>query len=293
MSQNQSGSGCDETRIEVEDGSSFQLRLREPDSINPNTPLILCLPAMGVAARHYETLAQAISHAQMVAAIFELRGIASSSERASRNNRFGYHEILHYDLPKAIEFLRNRYPHNPLYLLGHSLGGQLGVLYLSIEPEAIAGFIGVATGSPYYKGWAFPHNLGICIMAVWMRLCAWMIGHFPGRRLGFAGRESRQLIKDWSYSVRTGNYRTQHDKGLFEARLSQLELPALFLTIEQDWLAPPKSSQNLAAKLSKAPVSHCHLTAADFCRDSLGHFLWMKEPDPIVSRVKQWLAEKP
>jgi len=64
--------------------------------------MILCVPAMGVAAKQYNLLLQS--------ACYDLRGNGNSSIRANRINNFGYAQLAEEDLPKAIECLLEYYP---------------------------------------------------------------------------------------------------------------------------------------------------------------------------------------
>jgi len=282
-------------KVSTSDGESYELRLSIPDSeITDNQlkrPILLCLPAMGVAARQYLTMAESCNQQDLICALFEFRGIDSSSVRASRAKDFGYLEILNIDLPAAIKLIREFYPNNPIYLFGHSLGGQLASLYASIHSDEITGLIGIATGSPYFKGWRFPYNLGIWSMSKLLPLTANVMGYFPGRKLGFGGRESGQLLKDWSYSVVTGKYRAKGLPEIFETQLTLLNKPVLFITVAQDILAPQSSTKNLGAKLNQCDVTYLHLQAEDFKQDSLGHFKWMKEPEPVAAKIKRWLKK--
>ena len=269
------------------DGVQHELTLSEPVE-GSTRPLIFCLPAMGVPARKYRLLAETIVKQGLACAIFELRGIESSSVRASRRENFGYHEMLNLDLPAAIELVRRYYPNNPIYLLGHSLGGQLGLLFMTDNPQQIKGLIGVATGLPYFKVWPFPQNVGLWTASKLMRVIATTVGHYPGRKLGFAGREARQVVSDWAYSVTTGNYRVDGAAKIIEARAAQR---AIILTIDQDILAPQHSARRLGEKLPESQVEYQHLIDSDFEGQSLGHFNWMKEPGPVVSRIVSWLGE--
>lgn len=271
------------------DGVKFNFQLCVSVT-TPSQPIILCLPAMGVPARKYQLLAETLFNNGLASAIFELRGIDTSSVRASRQQDFGYYEILNYDLPVAINKIRSIYPENPLYFLGHSLGGQLGFMYLSQNPEQIDGLIGVGTGTPYYKGWSFPQNLSLLLGSQfinWVSLC---LGYFPGRRFGFAGREARQLMRDWSHSIKTGHYKAKGSSVEFDRKAAMIEKKVLLITIEKDQFAPLQSTKNLGNKLKQSEVVYHHLTTKDFINDSIGHFKWMKEPNPIVQKIKSWLT---
>ncbi len=275
-------------RLVSSDGAEHDLYLSDVTD-DRQQPLFFCLPAMGVPARKYLPLAEAFKKNNCSVALFEWRGIESSSLRASRKNDFGYYEILTHDLPEALAKVREYFPDNPIYILGHSLGGQLGLLFMCQEQHQMEGMVGVATGTPYYKGWKFPYNVGLYISSKLMRWLASMIGHFPGRTVGFAGREAKRLIHDWSKTVSSGEYHVQGSPHHFETLCHQMHKRALMMTVDDDILAPIDSTKNLANKLSRSEVTFHHFQAADFPSNQSGHFNWMKEPEVIVKRIVEWL----
>ena len=59
---------------------------------------LLWLPALGVAARHYLPLAQALARRDTAVFLHEWRGHGSSSLRAGRGCDWGYRELLQLDL---------------------------------------------------------------------------------------------------------------------------------------------------------------------------------------------------
>ena len=278
--------------IVAADGVSFNLTLT-PQAEDSDLPVVLCLPAMGVPARKYMPLSEALHERGLSNALFEWRGIDSSSVRASRKLNFGYYELLHHDLSVAVDAVRQIYPNRPIYFLGHSLGGQLGLIYMTENPDKISGLIGVATGLPYYKAWPFPQDIGLWVASKLVRFVAACYGYYPGKRFGFAGREARQVMQDWAYSVIHGDYQINGSEAKIPASEVHQDLRALMITIDKDILAPVGSAKQLGDKLARSRVDYEHLVAKDFIGDSLGHFNWMKEPGPIVERVKHWfLFEK-
>jgi predicted alpha/beta hydrolase len=279
--------------IESTDGAQFQLQHTPlTDNISTQTPLMLCLPAMGVPARSYQPLAQKLQNKGLLVAIFEQRGLGTSNLRASRQTNFGYTETLQTDLPLVFQHLRTAFPKNPIYIVGHSLGGQLGLTYCGLNPGQVAGFVGIATGTPFYKIWSFPANISLLIASYLMRAIASLVGYFPGRRFGFGGREARQIINDWSYTVRTGNFKAKGLNRDIEACLAKLKLNALMLTFSQDILAPPSSSRALIEKIA-TPASFNHFTPPELPHHLLGHFNWMREPDLVVDSIITWLKKAP
>ena len=278
-------------RVSMDDGTHSRITLFTRDSTE-DAPVVLCMPAMGVPAEYYEPLAIAgASHGwHMITA--DLRGIGYSSVRASRKTQFGYHEMVTYDWPAIVSAARKRFPSSPLYLLGHSLGGQLSALYASVTPDTLHGLILVAACSVWYRGWSFPRNIGVLFMTQSIRGIARVLGYFPGRRLGFGGTESKKMIGDWARQALTGRYDVAHNAHHFESLLKNVTTPVLALSFASDVLAPYRAVDNLCTKMSRAAKIHLHLSAGDLgLRDGqLDHFQWAKNAEPIIGKISQWMC---
>lgn len=109
--------------VTTADGAYFELLCVQPD--RPWHQLLYWLPAMGVPARHYLPLAEALAERGIGVVIHEWRGIGSSDQRAARRSNWGYRELLLDDLPAGMAYVRSKWLDTPLYLAGHSLGGRL------------------------------------------------------------------------------------------------------------------------------------------------------------------------
>ena len=104
----------------AKDGTRATMRIFPAD--HANVPVVVCLPAMGVRCTYYNNFAQILSRAGFNVVTSDLRGIGSSSIRASRRCDFGYEEIISVDLPALIGAVQQRFPSSERLLLGHSLG---------------------------------------------------------------------------------------------------------------------------------------------------------------------------
>src|SRR5262249_51405398 len=144
---------------------------------------------MGVQARFYDPLGRALARHGLSAAVGELRGLGSSSVRASRREDFGYFDLLARDWPALRDTIRARWRHSPLFLLGHSLGGHLHSLWAAWHPDEIDGLILVASGSVDFRGWPAAQRPLILAGTQLASAIASLRGHFPGHRVGFGGRE--------------------------------------------------------------------------------------------------------
>ncbi|MEO7067373.1 MAG: alpha/beta fold hydrolase [Rhodanobacter sp.] len=246
------------------------------------------VPAMGVPARHYLPFAQALAAYGIAVALHEWRGIGSSKVRAGRRSNWGYRELLRSDFPAGMAALRAHQPEASCWLGGHSLGGQLSVLYAGLHPLELAGLVLVASGAPYWR--EFPHGGLIRACYGLAPLLANLCGYLPGRRMGFGGNEARAVIADWARSGRTGRYAASGMKQDLEAALAQLALPVLALRLQDDWFGPQASLDWLLGKMPNADCSKGVITSSDLDGKVADHFGWMTVPRVLAVRIAAWMA---
>lgn len=271
------------------DGARAATRVFRAD--NAAAPVVICLPAMGVRGRYYVDFAQALSRAGLHAITSDLRGIDSSSVRASRACDFGYKEILDLDMPPLLGAVRERFPANTRLLLGHSLGGQLSALYLSAHPDAAAGVIMIAACNVHYKGWPSPMRWRVLGMAVLLRTLGAALGYVPAGRLGFAGNEARTVVVDWSNNCFTGRYIIANSNHDYERSLKQMAKPVLAISFESDNLAPPRSVDNFLGKLAASRVTTRHFSRDHPGLEKARHFDWAKRPQVVVETIRTWVDQ--
>lgn len=271
------------------DGHQAALRARVPDGGNDG---LLFVPAMGVAARHYDALARALTAHGVAVAVHEWRGLGSSSLRARRGVDWGYRELLDVDLAASMDAACSGAPRVRWRLGGHSLGAQFAALLAAVDPRAHGIFV-VAGGAPYWR--AFPHVQKLVLRGIFgaMNGLGAMSGYFPGRRTGFAGNEARGVIRDWTFTGRHGHYRVPGLARDHEAALHACRLPVLALRFADDWYVPRASLEHLLAKLPRAQVERHELDRAALGGHKADHFGWMKHPGPVAEFVARWIAGRP
>lgn len=238
---------------------------------------------MGAAAKAYDLLLLGFAKEGQPALSFDLRGQGSSSLSPERGAGFGYREILDYDFPAVIDYVNQRY-NVPVFLLGHSLGGQLFTLYCGTRRKEIRALMLVTTCSVYYKGWDGAERIKVLFFSQLFSVVGSILGYFPGDRLGFGGRVSKGVIKDWAYQARTGRYEITDGSDDREVPLKDVNLPVLSISFEHDFLAPKKAVLNLLKKLPRANVTHRHHDDG-----KLDHFSWLKRPSAIVREILAYM----
>ncbi|QMU78050.1 alpha/beta fold hydrolase [Streptacidiphilus sp. PB12-B1b] len=274
--------------LRAPDGAAITVRaLARPDA---DAPVVLVLPAMGTAARHYTPLVRALHAAGLSVAVCDLRGHGESRPRPGRGVRFGYREIVEQDLPAVLDAVQAAFPQAPLLLLGHSLGGQLGMVHCGVFRPRLAGAVLVASGSAWYRCFGPRAGLRRLVHSQFAVLVSAVIGYWPGERLGFGGRESARLMRDWARQMRTGRYRAHGACADYERALAEVALPVLAVDVADDELAPPRAVDHLCGKMPAARVERWSYTVEQAGGRPLDHFRWIRHNRGLVAAITQWVS---
>lgn len=244
-------------------------------------PVVLVVPAMGMPAGYYGKLATALAEAGWSTAVMEQRGHEETGGRKPGwRHDFGYAELVD-DIGAAVDLIDA--DGTEVYLLGHSLGGQVGIAYAAQHPDRVAGLILVAAPSPYWRH----YGLAFLPLSQLMGLLARVVGHFPGQKVRFAGREARGVMTDWARLARTGRLATGRPRVDHGPALARLAVPALAISIEGDTLAPLTAVHKLAEMIPSADLDRVHLDA-----DGIDHFRWARRPETVLPAVTAWLRQR-
>lgn len=271
-------------RIESAHGHGFELIEVAPVKA---ARTMLLLPGMGISARHYIAFARCLAEGGTRVLIHEWRGNGSSSLRAGKGCDWGYRELVEQDLHAAVQAATES-AGSPVWLAGHSLGSQLACLAAAHQREATAGLILIAGGAPYARVFPWPMRLLLVILLRAFPITSGLVGHFPGKRLGFAGTEANGVMQDWSRTGITGRYDLDTLNFDAETGLARLALPVLTVRMEADWFVPDASLEWLLAKLPGCRIDR-RIVASHEQGVRADHFRWLESPGVTARRVTEWL----
>jgi predicted alpha/beta hydrolase len=113
-----------------------------------------------------------------------------------------------------------------------------------------------------------------------------LLGHFPGERIGFGGRQPRTLMQQWARFCREGRIELAIERCTdWRDRLQRLPQRVAALHVRGDRYAPRGSIAHL---LGEAGVDALP-DEADI-GGSPGHFGWLRDCDGIARQVVRFAA---
>jgi len=270
-----------EIPLSTDDGHRFNLIARIPVQAHSS---VLWLPALGVAAKHYIPLADALAANGVAVFLHEMRGNGSSNLRASRQTDWGYREILQIDIACSDAAIMVHSTAPTRIIGGHSIGAQFAACYLALHPQAFQALWLVASGSPYWRNFPAPKRYAFPFAYQFVPWIADLRGSLPGRRLGFGGDEARTLMRDWARVGLSNRYAAAGVDADLEAALARVEVDVRGVLLARDWFAPRRSMQAL---LDKLPRSRSTISTLDsiVLGARADHFAWMKQPQGVVDAL--------
>ncbi|MEV8312849.1 alpha/beta fold hydrolase [Streptomyces sp. NPDC059900] len=274
------------------DGARFPVRgLRGSEASPRPAPAVLILPAMGTPARYYRAFARQLHAEGLTALTVDMRGQGESTPRVTDPDAadHGYRTIVEQDLVAVIEAIRGELgPEPALYLLGHSMGGQLGLIHaaLGIGP-GVDGVALVASGSVWFRAYGPLRGPLLLIGELLTAATSTLLGRWPGTRLGFGGNQPKGVMRDWARQGRTGRYSSPGSPHDYEAALRTLDLPVLAVLVEGDTWAPAAALDHLVGKVPGARVTRRQYSAKE-AGARLDHFVWTRAGSALAKGVAAW-----
>ncbi len=251
----------------------------------PKTPpraVIVVAPALGVRASYYRTLCEGLRKAGFATAAVDLPGLGESPVRARRGVDWGYDDVIaHY--AEACRTIRALHPTTPLVLLGHSIGGQVGLMLSGTDVPGLAGVVIVASGCPWWQTWDGLEAWRIRAATWTCGALARTLGVFPGDKVGFGGRDAKTLIVQWAHAAQTGRYRLGTFDG--DALLARPGPPVLAIRVDGDAWVPERSMRLALDRMTARDVRAEVWKGAPYGGN---HNRWPSGPAHVIQRVSSF-----
>lgn len=235
---------------------------------------------MAVGSWFYGPLSAAFEAQGWEARVLPRQGFEADGPKASPDHDWSYADETAV-LEQAIVESRTQDPDRPVVIVGHSLGGHLGVAAQLGESPADALII-IGTASPHYRHYGL-RSLGLLAMGAAVGPAAKFSGYL--RKPFFGAPGAKTLMTEWANIIITGDM--PYDLS------SKVTSPALSIHLQGDSLSV-KSAVRMFERNNFEPEA---LTTWTYLKKdtpeggSTDHVQWVKHPEPVVDYIVTWWDE--
>jgi predicted alpha/beta hydrolase len=277
--------------IPATDGYPLAATLIEP--ISPNGRVALIGSAMGVKRGFYTKYAAFLAAQGFTVLTYDYRGIGGSLQPPLRNLKAQLWQWGEQDLGGMIAWVDQRYPSSKLFVVGHSMGGQ--IVGLAANNTRITGMLGVAASCAYWRHWSgFLRWRLLFLWSALIPIATRLLGYMPGSRLGLGENVPAGVGLDWAWSALHPRYLVDLYGGTSHDHYAEFNAPFLSYSFEDDTFATRESVAALLALYPKARGTHRHVRSADIGADAIGHlgFFRSKSEATLWRESAAWLGEQ-
>jgi predicted alpha/beta hydrolase len=249
---------------------------------------VVIAAAMAVPQSFYASFARYLATCGYTAWTFDYRGIGESLTGSLRGVKADLSDWLIKDYDALLHEIGENSP-LPLFVVGHSFGGQVAPLLPS--RERLAGLVNIAVGSGSMRH--ITPRIRRSAPLMWHVLAPVLcpvFGYFPGARLGVIGDLPSGAMFQWRRWCLTPDYLLTGEPGAREAYASA-DYPVLALTFADDEMLLEDGSRLIHGAYRKRPVDYRLLEPAQHNLPRIGHFGFFKPASEATlwPLVTHWL----
>jgi predicted alpha/beta hydrolase len=232
---------------------------------------VLISAAMAVPQSYYAGFAGYLAGHGLEVTTYDYRGIGEDAPATLRGFDCSVSDWAEKDYNAAVRHAKAARPDLPLYVIGHSLGGQLPGLLP--DHRLIAGLITVASGSGYWRENA--PFLKRSVPFMWyglVPLLTPLFDYWPGARLNMVGNLPRGVITEWRRWCLHPDYVCDDQGRRREAYFPAVRFPICSLSFADDQYMSETNIRKLHGRYANAEVEFRRIAPADLGLRRIGHF---------------------
>lgn len=229
-------------------------------------------PAMAVPQSFYSAFAQHLAGQGYAVWTFDYRGMGESRKGSMRGVKADLSDWLHLDYDAVVQAVSRH--DAPLYLVGHSLGGQVAPLLPS--RERVAGLVNIAVGSGSMRHNTLRTRRSAPLLWYLLAplLCP-LFGYFPGGKIGVVGDLPTGAMFQWRKWCLTPDYLLSGEPGA-RAAYASANYPVLSLFFTDDELLLQEGSQMLHDAYTRRSADCRVIEPQQYGHKRIGHFGFFK-----------------
>ena len=279
-----------ETLIKTDYNEILAASLYEKKQEKETKGVLIIAPAMGVQRTYYKHIAVYFSETGYNVLTFDYLGIGDSVKVNDPKNcnlrNWGFR-----DLTAVIDYCEQKFIDELIYLLGHSIAGQ--VFPFAKNKNKIKSACFVASQNVSNTNWSGKHRLIVDFFWYFhLPFFNTLFNGLPGFAFGGNQKIPKRVASEW----RTWGLNKLGASGGVpdgEKYYQNTSVPVKFLSFEDDHMfAPKKAAIKLFESYGSKIKQHKHFIPKDLGLKQIGHFgFFRKSTESFWSEIDRWFSE--
>jgi predicted alpha/beta hydrolase len=282
--------GSLELMVPADDGLSLAATRFEAARTEPDAPIVIIGPAVGVKRSYYARFAAYLADLGHPVLSFDYRGIGGSRQGSLVRSRVRMRDWCTLDVPGVLAWARREEPRRPIHWVGHSMGGF--ATGLAHNNHLVARQLNVATLSGYWGRMASPEKYRVRAMMAGLGMpVVWAMGYFPGVLLGGEDMPG-PAYREWTRWCMTPGFLFDDETLAERANFARFKAPLRSIQIADDpWgteAAVGHMTEHFTGSIDR---STWRVTPAEAGVKAIGHFGFFRPElrEPLWKPAAQWL----
>lgn len=261
-------------------------------------PVVIINAATSVRCRYYSRFAGYLHGQGFNVVTYDYRGIGVSRPASLRRFDAGWLDWGALDFEAVLRFVADRFPGQPVQVVGHSVGGFV----MGLAPSNGVISRAFTMGAQFAHWRDYPRHRRLRMLLRWhlfMPVVTRLFGYFPGERLGWLEDTPRGVVRDWNarHPRFEENYRRGPQKmppaerRALADRFARIRAEILALGVTDDEFGTEPALRRLLDYFRNSRSTHLVISPRELGLDSIGHFAFFHSRfrDSLWPIATHWL----
>lgn len=254
---------------------NYSIAVQEYPSKKPSQKFVIIASATGVKQKYYSNFSEFLTENGFTVFTFDYGGIGDSLPTSLKKFNTTASNWAKNDFESVIQHVHSTNPNCELFLITHSIGGQL----LGIVPSnhLFKGIITVASQSGSYNHWkGIDKLMMLTFWHLYIPISLKVFNYLSIKKLIDMENLPKGVAKEWASWCKNKNYHFDFIENCQE-NYNQITCDLISYSSEKVFFAPTKAVDWLSEKFNNASVTRNHLLDKDFDNLPIRHFGFFKK----------------
>jgi predicted alpha/beta hydrolase len=257
--------------IAARDGVVLAATVHEPNE--PDGRVVVIAGAIAVRRSFYDRFARFLASKGPRVVTFDYRGVGDSLHGDVRSQTGGLREWGERDLAAVLDYALTLSTTPDLFVVAHSVGGQL--VGLADNNRCVAAILAISAQTGRWRLWPPPRRyLLLLFWTVVLPVTTRLFGYFPAARLRLGENLGKDAALEWGRWCSSEAYFVDAEGRAISGHFDDFEGALLACLIADDWMAPREAVEDLLRRFRHARIERIELGDTD---GAIGHFGFFRE----------------